>query len=169
MALEFGAPWSRSLKTGSRLAVCVLFGIAVAGFVLVPARIPAARLLMVGLPVAIVVSALLSMVSGYTLTATALEVRRPLWTTSFALGELVSVAGDGEALQGSLRLFGNGGLLSFSGIFWNRRLGLFHAYGTDPGRGVVLKFKKRTIVITPDDPQRFIVRVRTHLANAERP
>jgi hypothetical protein len=32
---------------------------------------------------------------------------------------------------------------------------------------VILKFEKRTIVVTPDDTQRFIVRVRTHLANRE--
>jgi len=31
---------------------------------------------------------------------------------------------------------------------------------------VVLKFRNRIIVITPDDPLRFIVRVRTHLASA---
>ena len=164
MALEFRAPWSRSLKTVSRIAVLILLGTAAAGILLIPARMPLLRVLMAGLPAAVLLSALLSMVSGYTLTATALEVRRPLWTTMFALSDLVSVAGDAEALQGSLRLFGNSGLFSFSGIFWNRRLGLFHAYGTDPGRAVVLKFRKRTIVITPDDTQRFIVRVRTHLA-----
>ena len=165
MALEFRAPWSRSLKTASRIAVLILLGTAAAGILLMPARMPLLRVLLAGLPAGVLVSALLFMVSGYTLTATALEVRRPLWTTTFALSDLISVAGDAEALQGALRLFGNGGLFSFSGIFWNRRLGLFHAYGTDPGRAVVLKFRKRTIVITPDDTQRFIVRVRTHLAS----
>jgi hypothetical protein len=166
MALEFHAPWSSSLKTVSRVAVCILLSVAVAGILLMPARLPAVRFLMFGVPLGILVAALLFMVSGYTLTATALEVQRPLWTTSFALAELLSVTGDPEALQGSLRLFGNGGIFSFSGIFWNRKLGIFHAYGTDPGRAVVLKFRKRTIVITPDDTQHFIVRVRTHLAAA---
>jgi len=167
MALEFHAPWSRSLRIASRLAVVILVGSAVAGFIMLPARLPLLRLLVLGLPAAVLSGAVLFMVSGYTLTATTLEVRRPLWTTSFALAELLSVAGDADALRGSLRLFGSGGLFSFSGLFWNRRLGLFHAYGTDPGRAVVLKFRKRTIVITPDDTQHFIVRVRTHLATQE--
>jgi hypothetical protein len=169
MALEFRAPWSRSLKTASRIAVFILLGIAVAGIVLIPARMPLFRVFMVAVPACILVSALLFRVCGYSLTATALEVERPLWTTPFTLADLLSVAGDSDALQGSLRLFGNGGLFSFTGIFWNRRLGLFHAYGTDPGRAVVLKFRKRTIVITPDDTQRFIVRVRTYLATAAHP
>jgi PH (Pleckstrin Homology) domain-containing protein len=169
MALEFRAPWSRSLKMASRIAVFILLGIVVAGIVLMPARMPLIRVFMVAVPAGFLVSALFFMVSGYSLTATALEVERPLWTATFALADLVSVAGDSDALQGSLRLFGNGGLFSFTGIFWNRRLGLFHAYATDPGRAVVLKFRKRTIVITPDDTQRFIVRVRTYLATAARP
>jgi Bacterial PH domain len=168
MALEFRAPWSRSLKTATRITVCILLGTAALGILVVPARMPLVRCLIAALPAAVLLGALLFRVSGYTLTATTLEVRRPLWTSSFALADLLSVAGDAEALQGALRVFGNGGLFSFSGIFWNRRLGLFHAYGTDPGRAVVLKFRKRTIVITPDDTQHFIVRVRTHLATAAR-
>lgn len=164
MALEFRAPWSRSLKTASRVAIFLLLGVAVAGFILTPARMPLLRVFMVAAPATFLVSALLFMVSGYRLTGTTLEIERPLWTTTFALADLVSVAGDSEALRGSLRLFGNGGLFSVTGIFWNKRLGLFHAYGTDPDRAVVLRFRKRTIVITPDDTQRFIVRVRTHLA-----
>jgi hypothetical protein len=167
MALEFRAPWSRSLKSASCIALFILLGIAVAGIVLMPARMPLVRVFMAAVPVCFLVSALLFRVSGYSLSASALEVQRPLWTTRYALADLVSVAGDSDALQGSLRLFGNGGLFSFTGIFWNKRLGLFHAYGTDPERAVVLKFRKRMIVVTPDDTQRFIVRVRTHLATRQ--
>jgi hypothetical protein len=169
MALEFRAPWSRSLKTASSVAVVLLLGIALIGFILLPASMPLVRLLVIALPACILAGGLLFMVSGYTLTASSLEIQRPFWTTSFALTDLVAAAGDAEALQGALRLFGSGGLFSFSGIFWKRKFGLFHAYGTDPGRAVVLKFKQRTIVVTPDDPLRLIVRLRTHLANAARP
>jgi len=165
MAQEFRAPWSRSLKFASRIAVILLLGIAVVGFFILPARMPLDRVLVIALPACVLAGGLLFMVSGYTLTASALEIERPLWSTTYLLSDLVSVAGDAEALKGALRLFGNGGLFSFTGIFWKRKLGLFHAYGTDPGRAVILKFRRRTIVITPDDPQRFIVRVRTHLAN----
>ena len=103
---------------------------------------------------------------GYTLTATQLAVQRPLWNTVFPLAQLSSVAGDAEVFRGALRLFGNGGIFSFTGFFWKRGIGCYRAFATDPGRAVILKFKKRTIVVTPHDPQHFIVRVRTHLAAA---
>jgi polyferredoxin len=164
MALEFGAPWSRSLKTGSAVAVVVLVAVTAAGIFLMPTRVPIARLTMIVLPMALLALAFVSMVSGYTLDSTTLTVKRPFWTTVIPLSALVSVAGDAEAFKGSVRLFGNGGFFSFTGLFWNRKLGCYRAFATDPARAVVLKFAKRTIVITPDDTLHFIVRIRTHLA-----
>ena len=165
MLLEFHAPWSRSLKWVSGFAVFVLLGIVGAG-IIIPPHLLLARFVMIIVPLAALVSALLFMVSGYVLTSSALEVRRPFWNTTIPLRDLMSVSGDSEALTGSMRLFGNGGLFAFTGLFWNRRLGRYRAFGTDPARAVILKFRKRMIVVTPDDPQRFIVRVRTHLATA---
>jgi hypothetical protein len=163
MSLEFHAPWSRSLKWVSGVAVLMLLGIFAAGFIM-PPQFLMARIVMILLPVVALASALLFMVSGYVLTSSSLEVRRPFWNTSIPLRDLVSVSGDSEALSGSMRLFGNGGLFAFTGFFWNKRLGRYRAFGTDPARAVILKFKKRMVVVTPDDPYRFIVRVRTHLA-----
>jgi hypothetical protein len=167
MALEFRAPWSRSLKLASLFAVVILTAVAVAGVLVMPARLLLARCLMVGLPVGLLTIAFLSIVSGYTLTASQLEIERPFWRTVFPLAQLLSVGGDADVFKGALRLFGNGGIFSFTGIFWKRRLGCFRSFATDPARAVILKFRNRTIVVTPDDTQRFIVRVRTHLANRD--
>ena len=167
MALEFAAPWSRALKTASVFAVVTLLGVAAAGLLVVPSRLLFVRSMMVGLPLGVLAIAFFSIVSRYTLTATQLEIARPLWSTAFPLAELVSVAGDADVFKGSLRLFGNGGIFSFTGFFWKRGLGCYRAFATDPGRAVILKFRTRTIVVTPDDQQRFIVRVRTHLANRD--
>lgn len=166
MALEFGAPWSRSLKAASLLAVVMLTVIAAAAVFVMPPRLLVARCAMLALPIGVLASSFLGMVSGYTLTATQLEVQRPLWNTVFPLAQLLSVAGDQEVFKGAVRLFGNGGIFSFTGFFWKRGLGIYRAFATDPGRAVVLKFRRRIIVVTPDDPQHFIVRVRTHLASA---
>jgi hypothetical protein len=165
MRLEFGAPWSRSLKTASIVSIILLALIAVVGTLGLPARLWPARVLMVALPATALAIGFVSVVSGYALSASELEVRRPLWSNSFPLTELLAVEGDPQAFKGALRLFGNGGLFSFTGYFWTRKLGLYRAFATDPQRAVVLKFARRTIVITPDDPLRFIVRARTHLAN----
>ena len=166
MALEFRAPWSRSLKAASLFAVVMLALVAAAGMFVMPARLLLARCVMIGLPIIVLAIAFLGIVSGYTLTAAQLEIERPLWNTAFPLAQLLSVAGDQDVFKGSVRLFGNGGIFSFTGFFWKRGLGCYRAFATDPGRAVVLKFRNRIIVITPDDPQRFIVRVRTHLASA---
>lgn len=165
MALEFGAPWSRSLKMASGFAVVMLAVVVAAGVLIVPAPMALARSMMVVGPLSVLAFAFLSIVSGYALTATHLEVRRPLWRTAFPLAQLVSVAGDAEVFKGSVRLIGNGGIFSFTGFFWKKRLGCYRAFATDPARAVIVKFRKRTIVVTPDDPQRFVVCVRTCIAN----
>jgi hypothetical protein len=64
-------------------------------------------------------------------------------------------------LQGSLRLFGNGGLFAISGWFWNRRIGRFRAYATDPERAVLLRYRDGAqVILTPHDVQHFIIQVR---------
>ena len=73
----------------------------------------------------------------------------------------MSVEGNVDAMSGSLRLLGNGGLFSLTGFFWNRQLKLYRVYATDPSRAVILRYPKRIVVITPHDPQHFIMRAGT--------
>lgn len=103
------------------------------------------------------------------LTQDAILVKRLGWQTRLALEGLQSVTGDAEAMKGALRLMGNGGLFSFSGEFWNRKLGRFRALATDPSRAIVLRYPKRTVVITPHDPQQFIMRARTLIKTRDFP
>ncbi len=118
MTLEFGAPWSRSLKRASTVSTCLLALIAVVGTFGLPARLWPTRALLIALPVLVLAIALVNMVSGYALSSTELEVRRPLWSNSFPLAELQAVNADPLAFKGALRLFGNGGLFAFTGYFW---------------------------------------------------
>jgi hypothetical protein len=60
-------------------------------------------------------------------------------------------------------------LFSYTGFHWRKKLGFYRVYATDPDRAVVLRYPKRTIVITPHDPQAFIIRVRTLLKTADFP
>jgi hypothetical protein len=165
-SIEFAAPWSKSLRT---VTTCVfaLLAVMCIGAVLSSGRLPpAVTLVLIGLPTLIVALAWRYTVRGYALTANEILVKRGGWITRLPLADLQSVAGDAEAMRGSLRLFGNGGLFSFVGYFWNRRLGRYRALATDPDRAVVLRYPRRTIVITPHDPQHFIVRARTALKTA---
>ena len=61
-----------------------------------------------------------------------------------------------DAMRRSLRTFGNGGAFSFSGIYYNKRLGSYRAFVTDPRRTVVLCYANRRIVLSPAAPQAFV-------------
>jgi hypothetical protein len=63
---------------------------------------------------------------------------------------------DPEAMSGSIRLAGNGGLFAFTGLYRSRRLGNYRAFATDPENSVVLTFSERIIVVTPNDPRGFV-------------
>lgn len=159
---EFSAPWSRSLRLATAASVAVLLAVMLAGLLMGPRQLLVWQVAMVGVPLGVLLSALPFMVRGYVLTETHIEVRRLGWSTVLPLAGLIAVTGEPEGLHGSLRLFGNGGLFGFSGWFWNRRIGRFRAYATDPGRVVLLRYRDgKKVVVTPHDVQHFIVRVRT--------
>ena len=159
---EFSAPWSRSLSVATAGSVAVLLIVMLVGWLAAPRQLPLLRAALLAVPLVLLLSALPFMIRGYVLTERNLEVRRLGWSTALPLAGLLAVTGEPEGLRGSVRLFGNGGLFGISGWFWNRRIGRFRAYATDPGRVVLLRYRDgRKVVVTPDDVQHFIVRVRT--------
>jgi len=168
LRVEFKAPWSRSLRKSTALSTAILCAICAVGL-LVSSGSPLLRYTLAMLPFAVVLAASLFVVRGYVLTDDAIEVTRLGWTTALPLTTLQSVEGNTEAMRGSLCVFANGGLFACTGIFWNRRLGLHRAFATDRSRAVVLRYPRRTVVLTPHDPQHFIVRVRTLLKIAQFP
>ena len=162
---EFSAPWSRSLRLTTTASVALLVAVALVGLLVGPRQLLLWQVAMVGVPLVVLLGALPFMVRGYVLTETHLEVRRLGWRTVLPLAGLVAVTGEPQGLRGSLRLFGNGGLFAISGWFWNRRIGRFRAFVTDPERMVLLRYGDgKKVVVTPHDVQHFIVRART-LAN----
>jgi hypothetical protein len=167
--IEFRAPWSSTVRAVTVLSLAVLsVPVLIAIFVATQPSLPAVLLLM-GMPPLLVAATFAARVRGYTLAEDAIIVRRGLWNKRLPLDGLRSVTGDVEAMSGSIRLFGNGGMFSITGRFWNRKLGWYRAFATDPSRAVVLRYPKRTIVITPHDPQHFIMRARTFLKVADFP
>ena len=57
-----------------------------------------------------------------------------------------------------VRLWGNGGLFSATGLFWSRDYGVFRAYVTTGGDGKMLMVETASlkIIISPAQPARFI-------------
>src|SRR5439155_8624663 len=149
---NYKAHWSTSLVVISSLATVLCLGIT---------------LYMVGyfhgwlrwegfLPLSIILISALFTIRGYTVTPDAILVHRLCWTTRVPLAGLESVQVEPEAMRDSIRTFGNGGLFSFTGCFRNKPLGAYRAYVTDPHQTVVLRFPKRTVVVSPATPQEFV-------------
>jgi len=169
--LSFAAPWSTSLKLLSLGTTLLLLVIAV----LVPPTLPTtdlhgmARVLIVAVCVVPLVACALFTVRGYRLEARQLLIERLLWSTAVPLDSLSRAWPSPHAMDASIRLFGNGGLYAFTGLFSNKRLGRYRAFVTDPGRSVVLQFPGRTIVISPGSPGDFIRQLRSFHPRAEYP
>ena len=156
------APWSTSLIIISSLATALCAGIAI-GFILSGrGALPRVALL----PLAIIAGGALFTIRGYTVTPDAILVHRLFWTTRLPLTGLQSAQFEPDAMRGSIRTFGNGGLFSFTGFFRNTALGTYRAFVTDLHRTVVLRFPSRTVVVSPSAPEDFIrdIRVTSHAA-----
>lgn len=153
---DFAAPWGTALKVMSGLITLLLLGIAWVGLRTESDMGPTWYATMVGMPLVFLLAALHYTIRGYRLTADMLLVRRLGWRSEWSLEGLEAVAADSGAMVGSKRLLANGGLFSFSGRFRNKELGIYRALATDPYRSVILRWPNRTLVITPDDPERFV-------------
>jgi len=145
------APRSLLLKGVSFGASVFLTGVSAA--LLLTAQSPLGLSL---LPVGVLAVCVLFVIRGYTVVPGALEIHRLLWTTRIPLEGLKELRSEPEAMRGSLRLWGNAGLFSFTGWFWNKPLGIYRAFVTDTRRTVVLRLAKRTLVVSPADPEAFI-------------
>ena len=162
--LQFRAPWSGTLQTMTIVLSGVLAVVAVFAAILVSTGLARPRASFgIVLPALLFAAALVYRVRGYTLTDDAIFVRRVINNFRLPLEGLLAVTGDAEAMRGSVRLLGNWGLFSITGRYWNRKLGSYRAFATDPSRAVVLRYSNETVVITPHDPQHFIMRAGTFI------
>jgi hypothetical protein len=154
---DFKAPWSKLLTLLSAVLTFILLGTASVGyfandpplyFFVYPALI-------------ILFGGILFTIRGYRLTTKFLYIKRLFWQTRLDLHTLKSVEINPQATKGSIRLFGNGGLYSISGLFRNKTLGKYRSFITNPKKSVILKFPLRTVVISPDNPELFCQQIET--------
>ncbi|AFY40425.1 hypothetical protein Lepto7376_4316 [[Leptolyngbya] sp. PCC 7376] len=156
-ALFFKAPWCQALTyitagTGVLLVAAVIVLLVVAQLNPNPFFYFTAALLIV-----VIVLSAAFMVRGYEIAGDRLVIQRLGWQTEIALNDLTSATYDPEAMDKSLRLFGNGGFFAFVGKFRNKKLGNYDAYATAPRLSVVLEIgDKKTVVITPEKPEQFV-------------
>jgi hypothetical protein len=155
-ANTFKAPWGKTLCWMSAFSVVVILAVTVPLFATLKSE--AGRW-----PVAIVVLMLpvaaLFAVRSYAIEPNVLAIQRLLWTTRLPLSGLQSAEAVPGVMRGSLRLFGNGGMFSITGLYRNRALGNYRAFVTDQAKTVVLRFPKRTVVVSPENPEQFVAEI----------
>jgi hypothetical protein len=172
--VAFEATWGAPLILMTAVCAVICLCLPVAGLMIAigggaalhakgMSQVPAwAGWLLVAIPLLTFAFSAAFMVRGYVLTDTSLVIKRLGWENRLDLSRLISAAVDPDALRRSLRLFGNAGFFSFTGWFRNSQLGVYRAYATDTRRAVVLRFSDKTVVITPDDPQKFVAEINLH-------
>ena len=146
----FKAPWGKTLCWMSAFTAVIIPAVAVP----ILLKAPVGWLIALILP-----AAALFIVRSYAIEPNVLAIRRLLWTTRLPLAGLQSAELSPNVMRGSLRLFGNGGIFSITGLFRNRALGNYRAFVTDLKRTVVLRFPKRIIVVSPECPEKFVAEI----------
>ena len=155
-SIDFSAPWSTSLKATTIFAMFLTLPLAAMSFLFWDKTPVYGRAFFIGIPLITYLVSLMFAVRGYVLTFDTLLVKRPLWDTRIPLDGLKDAFADPDAVAGSIRLFGIGGLYCYCGIFRNKRFGTYRAYATNFANTVVLSIGSKTVVITPGDPQGFV-------------
>lgn len=90
-----------------------------------------------------------------------LVIERPLLPPTILLSSITGIESGKDILKGSIRTWGNGGFLGFQGWFWNKKLGAYRAYGTDAKKAVAIRTTGSTYVVTPQEPEAFIARLKS--------
>lgn len=154
----YRAPWCRLLWILSATASAVCLICAISSWLLSGMGAnPLWTRVLSGMVVALVPACALFAVRAYRITGDAILIRRLFWDTRIPLAGLRSACHDADAMRKSVRICGNGGFFSFTGWYWNPVLRKFRAFVTDPGRAVVLRFSTKTIVLSPEDPDSFVM------------
>lgn len=156
MPVTFTAPWSRQLKLLSTLACALLLGISIVLQLQAPANPPLMYRIGIWIPIFFLCATALFAIRGYRVEGNDLLIVRPGWHSRISLQNLQSAQLTPDAMSGSIRLFGNGGLFGFIGLYRNKTLGRYRAFVTDTSRTVVIRLADRTIVISPKDPDYFL-------------
>jgi PH (Pleckstrin Homology) domain-containing protein len=151
------APWSLSLKLMSFSSLLILVAVPWTIDQTMPDIEPLiwVRRFVWAVCALVGLISLLFVVREYEIGGGELVVRRLFWSTRIDIRGLSGVRHDPAALRGSWRLFGNGGLFSFSGLFYNAQLGRYRLFGTNLRHAVILLLPRRAVVITPENPQAF--------------
>lgn len=158
----FAAPMGKSTFQMTVFTSVILLFVAGLQIILGLRRDSTVRILLVGAGSFILVclaASLLLKVRGYEVTPSQVVAKFGFSSREFPISEIESVTLQPNALRGSRRDMGNGGLWSFLGSFSSPELGKIRAYVSDTRKTVVMKMPEYAVVMSPGDPAAFIAAV----------
>lgn len=161
----FRAPLGKSTIIITIFALLVLL-IATVAMWMSPSPLPE-KILVVSLIFLIIVLCYLYSIKGYSIDHHSIHIYRPIGTKSYKLDQFTEIITGLSHIKKSLtlRLWGNGGLFSITGLFWNKKLGKFKAYLSDPSKCIILIGATQKIAISPDPPEEFVKTLKMHRPN----
>jgi hypothetical protein len=144
---HYKARWGLPLIVVSSLLTVMCVGLA---YFCLQAHV-VSGLLLLALPL----SCALFTIRGYTLTPDAILIHRLFWATRLPMVGLQSARFQPRVMRWSIRC-GNGGFYSITGFYWSKLLGLYRAFVTDMRQTAVLRYSRRTVVVSPSSPEEFV-------------
>lgn len=147
--MTFRAPWGRDVTILTGL------GLFTVGLPLGLAIWRGRPLFVIALLTTILATAASLCVRGYEVVPGELRIRRLLWSTRWPLDPSTRATIRPDAMRGSWRTWGNGGLFAVSGHFSGSGLGRYRAFVTDAARTVVLETRRGIVVVSPERPAEF--------------
>jgi hypothetical protein len=153
------APFDAIVLAATVLSAVVLGGVVVLfAFRMVGPVGDGAAILIGALTAGILLGAWGTSPTAYRVEAGRIVVERPFGEIAYPLPGLVDVKPFDRA-GFAIRVFGNGGLFGVTGWFWSRKLGWFRAHGRKARGAVSLHWPDRTVVLMPEERERFIADV----------
>lgn len=156
--MEFNAPWSETLRLMSLGAAGVILLAAVLATVKRPWWI---RITAMIVAAAFLLGSWGFAPAGYRVDPARVTVKRPMSDVVIARQAIrgVRLFSDADS-SGMTRTAGNGGLFGYYGGYRSDKLGPHVWYVTDMSKRVVLETADGAVVVSPDDPEKFIRAVR---------
>jgi hypothetical protein len=160
---------ARQFTISLDLTAKIISGIVCGGFLL--AAFVAQSVLVVGLGLLVLVLAYAYSPRGYIVAGRVAWVKRLIGRARFELEGLREARpAEADDLRGCIRLWGNGGLFGYYGLFRTTKLGRCTWYVTNRSRAVVLVNElpggAKTALFSPDDVDGFLAAVRAEAPEA---
>lgn len=160
---QFGASWEKRLSTISSLTTLIL-ALVVLDTIAKASRLDSEMIaLRIGLVLFIGITSALFLIRGYRITNEAIQILHLGWATSLKIKDLTDVELVPFEARNGIGLLGIWGIYSFTGLAQNSAYGIHRRYLTNRIHAVALKFGKKTVVVSPDVPEKFIKLLRSHI------